>query len=90
MLFGHHITAPMSILIVTSGAHHGDVDNGVWVPGRKAKGIAQYRVIFVNSRSIFAGAARSPRSGPSSSFEKGALLRRPWPTLRPWDGEFLS
>ena len=59
-------------------------------PGRKAKGIKQYRIIFGSSWSHFAGTARPPGSGSSSSFGRGFLLRRPWPTLRPRHGEVLN
>ena len=48
MLFSLEVIALMPILIVTSGPQHGDIGSGIGAAGRKAKGITQYRVIFVN------------------------------------------
>ena len=63
LLFGLKVIAPMPILIVTSGPHHGNVGSGIGEPGRKAKGITQYRIVFISSWSPFAGIARSLGSG---------------------------
>ena len=77
MLFGLEIIAPVPILIITSGPHHGNVGSGIGEPGRKAKGITQYWIIFISSWSSFSGTARSPGRSPFFSFGRGVLLRRP-------------
>ena len=90
MLFSLEVIALMPILIVTSGPQHGDIGSGIGAAGRKAKGITQYRVVFVNFWGHLAGTAWLPCGSPPSSLGREVLLRRPWPTLGPRHDEALD
>ena len=84
------VGAPMSILIIASCSHHGNVGGGVGTARWEAQGVPQHRIVFVWSANPFPRSTRSPAGSPSSSFGGGLLLHRSWPALRSRHGQVLN
>ena len=77
----------MPISVGTSSSHRGEAGSGVRAPRGEAQGVTQLCIVFVIDPHRFVGDTGPPIGRLSSPSGGGILVRNPWPTLHPRDGE---